>query len=201
MADIVKTLRKELRELNERILNHPAVLQPTEKVLRGFVENQLYIIPHDMRALSFILSRSREKDECSFFKILVDGDYEAFKALEELANELSIKFDYAKVSPRVVGYTHFLSWLALYGTPGDAAVAMVVNLPVWGENVKRLSAFAKSLGLKSIRLFELFAGPFDMLERSAEIIADRYKNLERYKFVARAIQQYELDFWDGLLQS
>lgn len=199
MADIINTLRKELRELNERILNHPAVIKPTEKVLRGFVENQLYIIPHDMRSLSFILSKTREKDECDFFKILVNGDYEALKALEELTNELNIKFDYAKVSPRAVAYTHFLSWLAMYGTLGDAAVAMVVNLPVWGENVKKLGTFVKSLGLKSVRLFELFAGPFDTLEESAEIIAERHKNLERYRFVARAIQQYELDFWDGLL--
>lgn len=199
MADIIVILRKELSELNERILNHPAVIHPTKNVLRRFVENQLYIIPHDMRALSFIFSRCKEKDECSFFKALIDGDYEAFKLLEELANELNIKFDYGKISPRAVGYTHFLSWLALYATPGDVAVAMVVNLPVWGENVKRLGSFAKSLGLKSVRLFELFTGPFDALEEIAEIIADRYKNMERYTFVAKAIQQYELDFWDGLL--
>ncbi|PUA31677.1 MAG: hypothetical protein B9J98_05665 [Candidatus Terraquivivens tikiterensis] len=76
---------------------------------------------------------------------------------------------------------------------------MVVNLPVWGENVKRLGNFAKSLNIKSVKLFELFSGPFEALEREAERIADRYRNLERYRFVARTIQQYELDFWDGLL--
>lgn len=199
MANIIKTLRKEISGLNEKILNHPAVIQPTEKVLKNFVENQLYIIPHDLRSLTFMLSRCKEKDEYDFFKILVNGDYEALKALDELADELNIKFDYIKVSPRAVGYTHFLSWLALYGTPGDTAVAMVVNLPVWGENVKRLGNFVKSLGLKSIRLFELFGGPFDALEEVAETIAERYKDLDRYIFIAKAIQQYELDFWDGLL--
>jgi hypothetical protein len=54
--------------------------------------------------------------------------------------------------------------------------------------------------MKSTTIFELFAGPFDALEERAEKIAERYLDWSRYRFVARAIQRYELDFWDGLIE-
>jgi len=198
MASIIGKLREELGELNRKILNHPSLQKPSREVLNRFVENQLYIIPHDMRALSHLLSRASTVDEAEFFKMLVDGDYEALKALNTLAGELGVKHDYGKLSVKAVSYTHFLSWLALNGTLGDAAVALTVNLPVWGENVRRLGQHAASLNVKSTKLFELFSGPFDTLDEMAEKIAERYLEWSRYRFVARAIQGYELDFWDGL---
>jgi thiaminase len=200
MAGVIGRLREELRDLNERILNHPSLQKPSRAVLNRFVENQLYIIPHDLRALSHMLSKARTADEEEFFKLLVDGDYEASKALAQLAEELNTKLDYGRLSARAVGYTHFLSWLALNGTAGDAAVALTINLPVWGENVRKLGQHARSLNMKSTTLFELFAGPFDALEERAEKIAERYLDWSRYRFVARAIQRYELDFWDGLIE-
>ena len=200
MSGVIKKLREELRDLNTKILSTPSLERPSTEVLNRFVENQLYIIPHDLKALSHILSRTTQMDEVEFFKSLVDGDYEALKALHQLAEELNTKLDYAKLSVKAVSYTHFLSWLALNGSPGDAAVALVVNLPVWGENVKRLGENAASLNIRSRRLFELFSGPFETLEEKAEKIAERYLDWSRYRFIAKTIQQYELDFWDSLIE-
>lgn len=200
MVDIIKKLREELEDLNDKIVRHPSIQKPSKEVLVKFVENQLYIIPHDLKALSHVLSKARVLDEIEFFKILVDGDYEALKALNMLADELGVKLDYAKLSVKAVSYTHYLSWLALNGSPGDVAVALTVNLPVWGENVKKLGEHARSLNIKSIKLFDLFSGPFDPLEERAEKIAERYLDWERYRFIAKAIQQYELEFWDSLLE-
>ena len=200
MSGVIMNLREELRELNKKILSTPSLERPSREVLNRFVENQLYIIPHDLKALSHILSRTTQMDEVEFFKSLVDGDYEALKALHQLAEELNTRLDYAKLSVKAVSYTHFLSWLALNGSPGDAAVALVVNLPVWGENVKRLGENAASLNIRSRRLFELFSGPFETLEEKAEKIAERYLDWSRYRFIAKTIQQYELDFWDSLTE-
>jgi len=200
MSGVINKLREELRDLNAKILSTPSLERPSWEVLNRFVENQLYIIPHDLKALSHILSRTTQMDEVEFFKSLVDGDYEALKALHQLAEELNIKLDYAKLSVKAVSYTHFLSWLALNGSLGDAAVALVVNLPVWGENVKRLRENAASLNIRSRRLFELFSGPFETLEERAEKIAERYLDWNRYRFVAKTIQQYELDFWNSLTE-
>lgn len=200
MAGIIDRLREELEELNQRILGHIAIRSPRMDVLRKFVENQLYIIPHDLKALSYILSKASNPDEVEFFKMLVDGDFGALKALHTLADELGIKLDYGRLSVKAVSYTHFLSWLALNGSPGDVAVALTVNLPVWGENVKRLGEHAKSLSVKSTKIFEMFSGPYDAIDEVAERIAERYLNWDRYRFISRAIQQYELDFWDALIE-
>ena len=193
MVDIIKKLREELKDLNDKIVRHPSIQKPSKEVLVKFVENQLYIIPHDLKALSHALSKASVIDEIEFFKILVDGDYEALKALNMLADELGVKLDYAKLSVKAVSYTHYLSWLALNGSPGDVAVALTVNLPVWGENVKKLGEHARSLNIRSTKLFNLFSGPFEPLEERAEKIAERYLDWERYRFISKAIQQYELE--------
>ncbi len=200
MVDIIKKLREELKDLNDKIVRHPSIQKPSKEVLVKFVENQLYIIPHDLKALSHALSKASVIDEIEFFKILVDGDYEALKALNMLADELGVKLDYAKLSVKAVSYTHYLSWLALNGSPGDVAVALTVNLPVWGENVKKLGEHARSLNIRSTKLFNLFSGPFEPLEERAEKIAERYLDWERYRFISKAIQQYELEFWDSLIE-
>ncbi|MGQ9782333.1 MAG: TenA family transcriptional regulator [Nitrososphaeria archaeon] len=200
MSGIIIKLREGLKNLNKKILEHPSILRPETEVLNGFVENQLYIIPHDLKALSHTLSKAYLRDEVDFFKTLVDGDYEALKALEDLAEEIRIRLDYSKVSIKAASYTHFLSWLALNGSLGDVAVALTVNLPVWGQNVKKLGDYAKNLNIKSTRIFNLFTGPFDTLEERAEKIAERYLEWSRYEFISRAIQQYELDFWDSLVK-
>lgn len=200
MVNIIKSLREELKDLNEKIINHPSIGKPSKEVITKFVENQLYIIPHDLKALSYALSKTTILEEVEFFKILVDGDYEALKALHTLAEELEIKLDYEKLSVKAVSYTHYLSWLALNGSPGDIAVALTVNLPVWGENVRKLGEHARSLNIKSIELFSLFSGPFDILGEKAEKIAERYLDWERYRFIAKAIQEYELGFWDSLIE-
>ena len=72
---------------------------------------------------------------------------------------------------RAIAYTHFISWLALNGTPGDLAVAAAVNLPVWGANCSKLAMYAESVGVKSTRFMEMFSGPYDELESLAEDIA------------------------------
>jgi len=200
MADIIGNLREELKDLNQKILTHPSLQKPSREVLNRFVENQLYIIPHDLKALSHVLSRTIALDEVEFFKMLVDGDYEALKALHDLAYELNIKLDYSRLSLKAVSYTHFLSWLALNGSPGDVAVALTVNLPVWGENVKKLGEHARILNIKSTKIFDLFSGPFGILEEKAEKISERYLDWGRYRFIAKTIQQYELDFWDSLIE-
>ncbi len=199
MTRIIAKLRKEIESLNEKIQAHKAVTSPSREILRRFVLNQLYIVPHDLKALSTLLAGARSDVEINFFKLLVDGDFSAYASLLELSRELNIKLDMAQLSPRAVSYTHFLAWLSLHGTAGDAAVALTVNLPVWGANTQKIGEWAKDQAVKSTHFFELFKGPYHELEEKAETIAERYLDWQRYRFVSMAIQQYELDFWDAIL--
>ena len=152
-------------------------------------------MPHDLKALSVAMAKAREPDEYRFVKLLVDGDYAALDALWELAGELGVSFNWDAVDPAAVAYTHFLSWLAIHGTAGDLAVALTVNLPVWGRNCVALAEWARRNGVRNTKFMDLFAGPYDELEALAEPIAERYLDWGRYRFVARAIQHYELEFW------
>ncbi|MDM7274771.1 MAG: TenA family transcriptional regulator [Thermoprotei archaeon] len=195
---IIEKLREELRDVNEKILSSRSVTSPTMDVLRGFVANQLYIVPHDLKALSVFMVKARDSLEYEFVKMLIDGDYNAYKALLELAGELKVSFSYDALSPAAVAYTHFLSWLSLHGTMGDLAVAASVNLPVWGENCGKLSVWARSVGVRNTMFMDMFSGPYTELESMAEKIAERYSDWGRYRFIAKAIQYYELMFWEAL---
>ena len=189
---VIEAIRRELEPLNAEIR---AALMPSREALVKFVANQLYIVPHDLKALSAAMAKAREPDEYRFVKALVDGDYNALQLLWELAEEVGVSFSWDALDPSAVAYTHFLSWLAVNGTMGDLAVAMTVNLPVWGENCLALARWAKEQGYKRLGFLEMFAGPYDQLEAAAEAIAQRYLDWGRYRFVAKAIQRYELEFW------
>ncbi|MEM4024104.1 TenA family transcriptional regulator [Pyrobaculum sp.] len=189
---VIEAIRRELEPLNAEIR---AALRQSREALVKFVANQLYIVPHDLKALSAAMAKAREPDEYRFVKTLVDGDYNALQLLWELAEEVGVSFSWDALDPSAVAYTHFLSWLAVNGTMGDLVVAMTVNLPVWGENCLALASWAKEQGYKRLGFLEMFAGPYDQLEAAAEAIAQRYLDWGRYRFVAKAIQRYELEFW------
>ena len=195
---VIETLRAELEPINATILT---ALKPSRKALIKFVQNQLYIVPHDLKALSAAMAKAKEADEYRFVKMLIDGDWAALNALHELAGELGVAFNWDAVDPSAVAYTHFLSWLALHGNLGDLAVAMTVNLPVWGRNCTALAEWARRNGVKNTRFMELFSDPYHELEATAEPIAQRYLDWGRYRFVTKAIQRYELDFWRAISQT
>ncbi len=210
-CEIISVLRSKLEEENKYILNHPVISRAIEgslpmDAIRKFVVNQLYIVPYDMRSLSKLLARSKYDDEVKFFKLCVDGDYQAYIELVKLANEVGIKLESEEViarylSPKAVAYTHYLAWLANYASLGEAAVALVINLPIWGNNVGRLGkALKEKYGIKEVGFFELFSRPYDELERLSYPIIERYVDMVRYELVSRMIQSYERMFWDSLLE-
>ncbi len=74
---IIRTLREELEEVNERILSAPSVTNPNLNVLRRFVLNQLYIVPHDLRVLSTFMVKAWDEVGLRFVKMLVDFQFHA----------------------------------------------------------------------------------------------------------------------------
>jgi thiaminase len=103
---VIETLRRELEPLNREIAE---ALRPSREALPSFVANQLYIVPHDLKALSAAMAKAKERDEYRFVKALIDGDFAALGALRELAEELGVEFRWESVDPAAVAYTHFLS--------------------------------------------------------------------------------------------
>ena len=79
-------------------------------------------------------------------------------------------------------------------------MALIVNLPVWGSNCKRLSkAFKVSYQIEETAFLDLFAQPTGELEQHALSIIGHYLHQEtQLQRVARLIQAYELMFWNGI---
>jgi phytoene dehydrogenase-like protein len=100
---VIETLRRELEPLNREIAE---ALRPSREALLSFA-NQLYIVPHDLKALSAAMAKAKERGEYRFVKTLIDGDFAALEALRELAEELGVEFRWESVDPAAVAYTHF----------------------------------------------------------------------------------------------
>lgn len=191
---MLSQIRQELSEINSKILNHKFIKLAEEgkisvEKIQLLYEQQWYIVNSDVKSLAIMLSRAREQDEIDFFVLALEGDYAGLKALRKV-----VKGNYPPL-PFAVAYTHYLSWLANYASIGEQVLALVVNLPVWIENCRKLAKAFK--GKIDVEFFELFANA-KVDEELAERIISRYDS-KRYLEIARLIQSYELAFWDSLL--
>ncbi|MEM0481339.1 MAG: TenA family transcriptional regulator [Nitrososphaerota archaeon] len=207
--NLIEGLRRELETLNRRIEHHP-FLNEAEKgllsreKLKLFIENQYYIVYHDLRSLAVMVSRATHPDEADYLSRLQLGDLTAFQALLRLGEELEVpfrEFSELRVMPGAVAYTHYLAWLALYGVVGEQVAALVVNLPVWGRACERLSSsLRKNYGIRSTEFLDAFANPPGWIEEEGGRILERYMpGIEaRARLVSRMIQSYELGFWDSI---
>lgn len=206
---LLEKVRRELSGLNQEIVNNRFVLDALDGRLsldriRLFVENQYYIVYHDARSLALMAKNSRTQEEAEYFSKLAMGDLKAFKDLVRLGEELGVglrEFSKLRIIPGSVAYTHYMAWLAMYGNPGEQALALVVNLPVWGEACSKLGrALREKYGVSNTSFLEFFASTPGWVEEEGLAIMGRYMDgsEERYRLVARMIQAYEAGFWEGV---
>lgn len=206
--DVIRVIRDELGSVNQLILNHRFIIDAENGKLslnafKTFVIQEYYIVYHDARSLALMASRARYYDEFEFFLELSKGDESALKLLEKMGQALglgALSLKNIKIIPEAVAYTHYLAWLALYENPGMQAIALIINLPVWGENCKKLSnALKNKYKINETGFLDLFAQPYDELESKGTKIIGRYlDNIEGLKNVSKTIQKYELMFWDAI---
>ncbi len=207
--ELLEDIRRALEPLNEAILNHPMIRDAEEgklpiSTIKAFAMNQWYIVNHDLRSLAIALSRARNIIELEFMKMLLDGDYNALHELMKLMKELGIEARdplTLEVIPEAVQYTHYLAWLANYADTREFALAIIVNMPVWGQNVARLGEALRSrYGIREVGFFEAFRGPFTELENKALEVIEGIgeQSIIRARNMAFIIQNYEKAFWDAI---
>lgn len=204
----IQGLREELRELNRRVEEHPFLTKaekgilPKEK-LKLFVENQYYVVYHDLRSLALMVSRASNPDEAEYFSKLQQGGLMAFQQLVKLGDELEVSFkglSGLRILPAAVSSTHYLAWLGLYAGAAEQVTALTVNLPVWGRACGRLaSGMVKNYNIKFTGL-DAFTHPPAWVEEEGVRIIGRYlpDAEERARLAARMIESYELSFWDAV---
>ncbi len=206
---LLKEVRDHLAPLNKRILSHRYILEAETGQLalaqvRAFALNQYYIVSYDIRSLSLMLARSVTAEEAVFFKGVLDGDLAGLGELVKLADSLGLsrqELEAGNVTPEAAAYTHYLAALAGFAQPGEQAMALIVNLPVWGANCVRLAAALRNrYHVTETGFLDIFASPLEEAERSAAAVMENYlpQRKEPMQQAARLVQAYELMFWDGI---
>jgi thiaminase len=209
---LLKDIRSWLAPLNERIQNHPYIIDaekralPLEKI-KAFSANQYYVVDGDVRSLALMLSRSTNSEELRFFEEMMKGDLEGLARLLRMAEALGLSSqeleNYSPI-PEALAYSHYLCTLAQFASPGVQALALIANLPVWGSNCGRLSKTLRDqYQIEETSFLDLFSASAEGIEAPALRIVDRYLpgQEESMRRAARLIQAYELMFWDGIYKS
>lgn len=212
LADAV---RAEIAAVEEAIRSHPLLDQAEAgelgaERLRGFAREQHAVISSDKRSFSALAARFPAPPAGDLFLALAQGEAEALRRLGALAEAVGLPGEELRAGGRLhraQAYPNHLARLALGGSRADAALAMLVNLDAWGANCGRLAdALRRSPGLdeRALGFFRFFAEPppalADQLLAVVEEGLAAGDSPEAARAAARALQAYELMFWDSLAE-
>jgi hypothetical protein len=215
IEDVVEVLRADVAEVERAIRSHRfvAALEAgavERERLREFAGAQRAIIASDRRSFAQLAARFPAPPAGDLFLALARGEGEALVRLAPLCAALGADEAWLAAyepSPGVQAYPSFLAWLALNGSRADAALALLVNLDVWGANCARAGeALRARYGLddEALGFFRFFAEPSPALRRSALAVLgeglEEGDSATRARWAACSLQACELAFWDALLQ-
>jgi hypothetical protein len=211
--DLVARIRRDLAGVEERLFAHPWVAAAeagtlTQKDLVRFAGQQARIIPSDLRSVALLVHRYGGTPSGRFFAESLKTEAAALPALHAFARSLDVDAEALAAVPPLAGaqaYTHFVAWLAAYGTDAEFAAAFLVNLPAWGRNCGRLARAFRTryrMADAALAFFDLFAGEAPgFVEAALAVIQaglDRGVPAAAIRDAAALLQQYELMYWDAL---
>jgi TENA/THI-4/PQQC family len=211
---LIPSLRRDIAGLEQRLFDHPYVAAAeagrlSRDDLRVFAGQQRRIIGSDLRSVALLVHRYGGTPSGEFLAASLATETAAAKKLAAFAEAVGLarSEDPAAVEalPGALAYTHFVAWLALYGSDAEFAAAFLVNLPAWGRNCGRLArALRARYGLsdEAVGFFDLFAGDAPGFEAAATAVIqgglDRGVAPAAIRDAARLLQHYELMYWDAL---
>ena len=212
--ELVSQLRQDLSQVEQKLFAHPWV----EAVEAGrlsrdglvvFAGQQQRIISSDLRSVALLVHRYGGTRSGRFFAESLRTEAAALEALGAFGRALEVDSARLAAVPPLAGaqaYTHFVAWLAVYGSDAEFAAAFLVNLPAWGRNCGRL---ARALRVRyrmeeaAVSFFDLFAGDAPGFAESALAVIqsglDRGVESLAIRQAAGLLQQYELMYWDSLI--
>lgn len=211
---LVAALRHDLEPVEQRLFTHPYVAAAeagrlSHGDLRVFAGQQQRIIRSDLQSVALLVHRYGATPSGPFFAAALETETNALARLAAFAGAVGAASpaDLEGVAqlPGALAYTHFVAWLALYGSDAEFAAAFLVNLPAWGRNCGRLSAALRArygLGAEAAAFFDLFAADAPGFEAAALLVIqdglDRGVSPAAIGAAARLLQSYELMYWDAL---
>src|SRR4051812_29217802 len=165
---LVDEMHEELAGVEDQIRRLPyfAALESGQLPLNGLTSlagEQYNVITSDLRSGALLLSRFGTTAAGMFFKGILEGELSALGLLLDFARTLGLSEEALQAyEPRAgaQAYPAYVAWLAAYGSEAETGAAFLMNFPVFGESMGRISAALRchyGLTTESTGFFDLFA--------------------------------------------
>ncbi len=211
-ADALESVRRELApaEGSNRLV--PLVTEgrlPRERIA-WLAAEEYRIVQSDRRSFLQLAARFPESPSGDFFIGLAQSENLALATLVHLATALGWSVpDIEAYEPRpgCQAYAHYVAWMALNGARSEVVVALVANFAAWGGYCRAIAdGLRRHYGLadEAVGFFDLFATPVPEFEEQSLAVVQANLSAdgpsESARRMARAVQAYELSFWNTLAE-
>ena len=213
--DLFDDLQRNLSNVVDTIINHPYIHALEKKQIRKdkleiFVCEQFHIIANDKRNFAFMISKTSNDAASKLFIDCLNAELKALENLMVFAEAMDINEIMMESYEPLSGcqsYTNYLTKLAVYGSDAEILAALLVDLPVWGNNCEKMSYILQKnydFTKNSCKFLDNFANtlPEEFIKKSKELILssinDISMNEKKIHIATRIIINYELSFWDTI---
>lgn len=214
---LVESLGKELQGFVDEVETGPFALGATDgtlpiEALRFFVEQTYHLVMNDMGNLSIYVAKARDEAELEFFMIMTVAEKLMLDSLYLLIDAIGISRDELVASRpdiRTAYRTNYFTRLALYHLPGDIALSILLNFPVWAGGARKVSQGLKDhygLGMTVEGTDTLDVDVLDRFSQSTQHFLDMAMEIvardltsdeaeQRMSQVGRLAVEYEAMVW------
>ena len=179
----------------------------SREALRAFPGHQYHMWQSDVRSAAQFVQRFGDRGYGNFFVGDLQAEIESRSGILDLAAKLDMtEDDLRRYQPTAGGFAYaaFFAWLSVYGSAGQIACGLAVNLSAWGHNCLRVSeALRKHYRFNGAdtAFLDVFANLPSLDEGALEVIKDDLDHgvpADQIVWAARMIQNYEAMFWDAM---
>ncbi len=110
--------------------------------LRFYVEQTYHLVMNDMGNLSVYVAKARNEAEMDYFLFMTKAEKVMLDSLYLLIDAVGINREQLRsTSPNIsiALRTNYFTRLALFNTPGEVALGILLNFPVWAGGARRIS--------------------------------------------------------------
>lgn len=171
---------------------------------------QHWILQSDQRSFAILASRFTEPPAGELFLSLSGGEIEARRLLTAYGDAVGADEAYLRrYEPRPMAQTYpaFVAWSALNGTLSGITLAMLANLDIWGAYCARAADALVSrydIAEEAVAFFRFFSAPPPGFKDQATAVIqaglDAGEDPATALRMARAMQEYEMAFWNSLAE-
>lgn len=144
-ADLVGLLEREIEPFVTQVSDGQfvrAVLDGSFPLdgIRFVHTNHYHLIMNDMANLNAYVAKARDEEEMLFFHFMAAEEKNHLESLFLLDAALGLEAEAVRAAephPSCLVRTNYFSRLAQYGSPGEIALAILLNFPVWAGGAKR----------------------------------------------------------------